>query len=413
MRNFSSVIIICISFFITSNLFAQHVENGKINIGQVDSIESKILKEQRNLWVYVPNTDPESGERFPVVYLLDGNSHFPSVVGMIKQLSSTNGNTTVPKMIVVGIPNTDRTRDLTPVANTSSPEPNTSGGGEKFMDFLQDELMPYIDKTYPTRPYRMYIGHSLGGLTVINTLLKRPELFNSYVAIDPSLWWANSATLKESKTILNNKNLANKTLFVGIANTMSPDLDVTTVMQDTTQTTQHIRDILTFSKTVVPQSKSKLQFDYTYYPNDSHGSVPLIATYDALRFIFKWYDMDAGLVPLMMNPESNADAVIKKLEDHYKTVSVNMGYTVFPPEDLVNQMGYGCLQRDMHSKAEAFFKLNVKNFPNQSNVYDSLGDYYTAVAQDDKAIEAYEKAMSTAGGNDYSQEKLDALKTKE
>src|SRR5450755_1302956 len=89
----------------------------KIVIGTIDSINSRILNEQRKVWVYVPNSgsnDFYSKQRYPVVYLLDGDAHFYSVVGMIQQLSSVNGNTICPQMIVVGIPNTDRTRDLTP-----------------------------------------------------------------------------------------------------------------------------------------------------------------------------------------------------------------------------------------------------------------------------------------------------------
>src|ERR1700689_728727 len=98
--------------------------NGKIVLGTIDSIQSKILNEQRKIWVYVPDGNDNnmfSKEKYPVVYLLDGDAHFYSVVGMIQQLSSVNGNTTCPKMIVVGIPNTDRTRDLTPTHVDADP----------------------------------------------------------------------------------------------------------------------------------------------------------------------------------------------------------------------------------------------------------------------------------------------------
>lgn len=408
----SFFILTAIAFSVTS-MQAQHIDAGKINIGTLDSVQSTVLNEQRKLWVYVPNTAPDSGTTYPVVYLLDGDGHFPSVVGMIQQLSTINGNTTVPKMIVVGIPNTDRMRDLTPLPNTDMPNPNTSGGGTKFLDFMEHELIPYIESQYPTKPYRMFIGHSLGGLTVINAMLKRPELFNSYIAIDPSLWWADSAVLQESKVLLNTKDYSKESMYVGIANTIGPEFDTTTVMKDTTEMTQHIRDILSFSKDVVPNSSSGLTFASKYYPNDSHGSVPLIATYDGLRFLFSWYGIDSSIFPLIFNPESLATEAVSAIELHYKRVSDMMGYTELPSEDLINQLGYGCMLEGLNEKALAFFSLNVKNFPNHSNVYDSLGDYYAAVKETDKAIAAYEKAMNTAGGNTYSQEKLDALKTKE
>ena len=149
-------------------------------------------------------------QRYPVVYLLDGDAHFYSVAGMIHQLSEVNGNTLFPEMIVVGIPNTDRMRDLTPTHSPTgytgdSTGVGSSGGGEIFMSFIEKELIPYIDSLYPTAPYKVFIGHSLGGLTVINALLHHTRLFNSYIAIDPSMWWQNQLLLKQSGNILDPK----------------------------------------------------------------------------------------------------------------------------------------------------------------------------------------------------------------
>ncbi len=107
----------------------------------------------------------------------------------------------------------------------------------------------------------------------------------------------------------------------------------------------------------------------------------------------------------------SAKEVIEEITAHFNQVSAKLGYTIHPPEDLVNQMGYGLLRQDMHEKSLAFFKMNVENYPNHSNVYDSLGDYYAAVDEKEKAIKAYEKALITGGGNSYSKEKLDNLKT--
>src|ERR1022692_1935717 len=179
------------SFLLVAFSVCAHAQaNNKIVLGTIDSIHSNILNEQRKIWVYVPEEDPNSifsKQRYPVVFLLDGDAHFYSVVGMIQQLSSVNGNSICPKMIVVGIPNTDRTRDLTPTHVEVDPpfmdsaSSKTSGGGERFIAFIEKELMPHIDSLYPVAPYRMLIGHSFGGLTVMNTLIHHPQLFNSYV----------------------------------------------------------------------------------------------------------------------------------------------------------------------------------------------------------------------------------------
>src|SRR2546423_11219025 len=161
---------------------AQNSNN--IVIGTIDSIYSNTLKEKRKIWVHVPNGAENavfSKQRYPVVYLLDGDAHFYSVMGMIQQLSEVNGNTVLPEMILVGIPNTDRTRDLTPTHVSGgiyldSAFVRTSGGGENFTNFLEKELIPHIDSLYPTSPYRTLIGHSFGGLMVVNTLINHPQL---------------------------------------------------------------------------------------------------------------------------------------------------------------------------------------------------------------------------------------------
>src|SRR5579862_8259454 len=148
------IIISIVALF--AGLACQH--NDKITLGTVDKVNSKILKEERKIWVYVPNSgnnDVYAKQRYPVLYLLDGDAHFYSVVGMIHQLSSVNGNTICPEMIVVGIPNTDRTRDLTPTNSLTGPDGSkisdfkTSGGGEKFESFIEKELIPHIDSVYP------------------------------------------------------------------------------------------------------------------------------------------------------------------------------------------------------------------------------------------------------------------------
>src|SRR5687768_9257446 len=136
-----------------STLTSNAQTDNQIVIGKVDSVYSTVLKEKRKVWVYVPNMGgmQNTGRRFQVLYLLDGEGDFQSVVGMIQQLSQINGNTIFPEMIVVGIPNTDRTRDLTPTHIKSdlpmmdSNSTKTTGGGENFAAFLEKELMPHID----------------------------------------------------------------------------------------------------------------------------------------------------------------------------------------------------------------------------------------------------------------------------
>jgi predicted alpha/beta superfamily hydrolase len=371
----------------------------KVVIGTIDSIHSKILGEQRKIWVYVPDSGPGgiyAKQRYPVVYLLDGDAHFYSVVGMIQQLSQVNGNTICPEMIVVGIPNTDRTRDLTPTHIVSdlpmmdSASSVNSGGGEKFISFIEKELIPHIDSIYPTEPYRMLIGHSFGGLTVINSLVHHTNLFNSYVAIDPSMWWDNGMFLKETKSALMTKDFKGTTLFLGIANTMPDGMDTLSAKTDTTLDTKHIRSILELNSYLGRTKQNTLKSKTKYYNDDNHGSVPLIAEYDALHFIFYFYPLKLTRPEYM---EMNKD-VISKIEQHYEDVSKHLGYKVKLPESMVNSMGYQKLGAKNFEMAEYLFKLNTENYPLSAKTFDSLGDFYAAKGDKEKAIVNYKKAMS-------------------
>ena len=394
MKKLIFLIILGISFF-----FATAQSGNKVVIGTIDSIHSRILDEQRKIWVYVPDNGPGgiyAKKRYPVVFLLDGDAHFYSVVGMIQQLSQVNGNTICPEMMVVGILNTDRTRDLTPTHITSdlpmmdSTSSVTSGGGEKFISFIEKELIPHIDSIYPTEPYRMLIGHSFGGLLVMNTFTHHTKLFNAYVSIDPSMWWDNYRLLKETKTALSVKNFKGTSLFLGIANTMPDGMDTLKAKSDTTLDTKQIRSILELNSYLSSTKQNALKFKTRYYNEDSHGSVPLIAEYDALHFIFDYYPLKLTRDDYM---NTNKE-VISKFEKHYDDVSKHLGYTVKTPEDLVNNIGYQKIAEKNFDLAEYLFKLNTENYPLSANTFDSLGDLYNAKGDKEKAIVNYKKAMA-------------------
>jgi predicted alpha/beta superfamily hydrolase len=395
---------------------AQTVKNNQVVLGKTDSVNSKILKEKRKVWVYTPNGSDDpifSTKRYPVVYLLDGDAHFPSVAGMIQQLSEVNGNTICPQMIVVGIPNTDRTRDLTPskgLVGSDGKKANdfpSSGGGENFTAFIEKELIPHIDSVYPTAPYKILIGHSFGGLTVMNILINHTNMFNAYVAIDPSMWWDNRKLLNEGRDMMSQQKFEGKSLFLAIANTMPPHMDTLQVQRDTTGNTGHIRSILELAKVLKSNPSNGLKFSYRYYNDDNHGSVPLIAEYDALHFLFDFYKTPNDMVPQLYDPKSKLD-VVEFMNTRYKEISKHMGYPVLPPENDVNQMGYYFMQSKAPAKAFALFSLNIQNYPGSFNVYDSMGDYYNDQKNKAKAMEYFNKALKIFANPD-TKEKLAKL----
>jgi tetratricopeptide (TPR) repeat protein len=199
-------------------------------------------------------------------------------------------------------------------------------------------------------------------------------------------------------------------LFVGVANTIDEEMNITGVKNDTTKNTAHIRAILQFVNSMEAENENGLHFNWNYYENDNHGSVPLIATYDALRFLFPWYELKGLNQFFDESTTASADVLIHLIDTHYTTVSANFGYEVLPPESFINTLGYDLMFNPRaQNSAKALFNMNVKNYPTSSNAYDSMGDFYLAQQDSIKALELFKKALEVAG-NDFSQEKIDLLK---
>jgi len=381
----------------------QAQENNPFTTGFENSLTSKILGEQRKVWIHIPNSkegnDNTSKGRYPVIYLLDGDTNFNAVVSITEFMSNAG---LCPPMIVVGILHPARMTDLT--FGTDKETPGIVGNGEKFMLYVEKELMPYIESNYPTAIYKIFIGHSVGGLTVVNTLIHHPNLFNAYVSLDAALWWNNQQIVTDAKMILSNRNYKGKTLFMALANRMERGMDTLTVQKDTTEGTELIRSNLEFIRTISNNKKNQLRFKHRYYEDDNHSSVRLIGEYDALRFIFDYYKLNIYNSELD-DPNFKLDSL---LVTHYNTVSEQIGYLIQPDENQVNNLAYQMLKQKQFSKAEALFKLNIANYPETANCYDGLGDLYLAKGDKTNAIASFKKTLSLKAIPE-TKEKLDIL----
>lgn len=366
--------------------FGQQKDN-RITIGTVDTIYSNILKEKRIIYVHVPRGSKD--ERYPVLYILDGDDHFESAVAIEEQFRPG----VLPDMIVIGITNTNRERDLTPThvqpdRMINAGDAAKSGGGENFIDFMQRELIPYVDAHYPTTTYKVFSGHSLGGLTVLNAFFNHTGLFNAYIAIDPSIWWEQGRWIEKNEKKISQINLNNKGLFLAIANNLPPGMDTLSVWKDTSISTLFPRSVLGFAQWLRGTQPAGLNWSSKFYPNEWHGVVEFNAEYDALRYLFKFYRFDLNL--LRQNPNLNADSLLMV---HYKQVSKVLGYTVLPTEENMNDLGYFYMGINRLDRACEILKRNTVNYPQSSNAWDSLGECYAAMGDKQKAIEAYKESL--------------------
>ena len=240
-------------------------------IGDTFTIDSKILGERRRINVYLPPGYAESRDaRVPVLYMPDGGmaEDFLHVAGLV-QISVTNG--TMRPFLLVGIENTQRRRDLTG-PTTSERDKKIAprvGGSEAFRRFLRDELMPRVRGRYRTTQETAIVGESLAGLFVVETFLLEPELFDTYVAIDPSLWWNDQGLVKSAAERLRSRPGLEKTLYLASSDE-----------KEIVETTQR------FAEALSKNAPSRVHWHYERMPEEKHSTIYHPAALKAFRAVF-------------------------------------------------------------------------------------------------------------------------------
>ena len=352
---------------------------------QQTQIHSTWINEDRTVWIHLPPEYNESTDSYPVLYLLDGGSHFKYVSEMIDFLSGFESNC-IPRMIVVGIPNTDRGRDFTPVlVSKETGDTANNTGAAHFLSFIKDELIPYVEKTYRTQPYRILEAHSLGGLFGIYAYGVHPDLFQASIIISPALTREDekekvvqdfAARLK-----LNTQLKSKFFVSIGNENTQGADLLIQQLKKSGLKT---------------------VTWNYKKYENENHFSVPYKSVYDGLRYIYSNWPID-----IYLNPKKISYLDVR---NHFDRLSEELGYPISPTEEFLNQCGYQQLRFKHIAQAIEFFQQNIKAHPDSFNVYDSMGEAYMANGQKDLAIENYEKSIAINPDNINGKAMLEKLK---
>ncbi len=247
-------------------------EAAPLVIGETFTIDSRILGETRRMNVYVPPGYTESRDvRVPVLYMPDGGmaEDFLHVAGLV-QVSVGNG--TMRPFLLVGIENTQRRRDMTgPTKNENDKKiaPQV-GGSEAFRRFIRDELMPQVKQRYRTTNETAIVGESLAGLFVVETLLLEPDLFETYVAIDPSLWWNDQELINGTAERLRAPSKLEKTLYLASSDE-----------KGLAEVTQRLAEVL--GKNAPPG----IHWHYENMADEKHSTIYHPAALKAFRAVFK------------------------------------------------------------------------------------------------------------------------------
>lgn len=285
--SFPHLVGLLVVFLSTSNLVAQT----PIVIGQEYTLESQILQEHRKIQIYLPKTYTDSTltpQHYPVVYLLDSESNFNYLTAYIEKLSKYP-YPSIPEMIVVGIVNTNRTRDLTPTVrneNVMTAEQKAkikgeSGGNDLFFQFLEKEVKPFVQQEFRTNAYAILLGHSFGGITALNNLLNYTSMFQAYIVHDPSIWWDDTYILHSYQANAT-KDFQHRKLFL----TQVGDSENKGHLED------HYSAIQAFNTYLTQHQPKHLTYRFQQYEGENHGTIPMKGNLDGLRYIFEDYPLN-------------------------------------------------------------------------------------------------------------------------
>jgi len=347
--------------------------------GEIVTLRSKILGEDRPLFIYTHPAYDEDESRYPVAYVLDGEWNFRHTSGAIDLLSSRE---VMPWMVVVGIPNVDRNRDLSPSPIKDVPR---GGGANAFRRFFREEVFPFVETRYRTEPFRLLIGHSLSGLFTVDTLLSEPGLFNAYLAVSPYLIWDDDRYLDAAaKTRI---SVPKRRTFVSVSLGAEPALRPA---------------FARLEKILSGPGRTGLEFRFREWPDCDHETVYPQAVARGLLDLFP----DWRLPPAAA--EAGLDAILK----HYRGLTAKYGYEIKPVYFVLNMIGSDFMGRNDLDEAVRILRYAVGLNPGLPYAYESLGACYRRKGDVEEAIRHYEKALQLAPDDDGLKRALEELRKK-
>lgn len=348
-------------------------------------ISSKIMGETRTLWIHVPEDYYITKNTYPVLYLLDGDSHFNYGARMADFLAGHDRNR-IPEMIVVGVVNVDRQRDFSPVyakkadgaSDSNKVLPDTGLG--RFSRYLEQEVVSYVDEHYRVQPYRILEAHSLAGLVALYTKETKPGLFSATILVSPVI---SPYLIKHIGDFFEGEHAHNGKMFVGLGNENPSGVDA----------------VLSELK-----RKAPAWFDYSYsnYPDENHFTVPYKTLFDGIKFIYRDWFLDFY---------GNESITIRDINNRFAKMSAEFGYPISPNEDFLNGCGYYQLRLKQTENAIGIFEANVKEHPDSANAYDSLGEAYMTAGNKALAIKNYERSVELNPRNENGRQTLEKLRS--
>lgn len=369
--------VLVVGLFMTVPATAQ-VVSGPVNVGQQIQFESQLLGDTRSVFIGFPQSNDIVNGRYPVLYVLDGGAHFQYTVAMTKFLSASGR---IPGIFVVAIDNTDRGRDLTTPTSVQREIDTfpTNGGAERFLRMLREELMPWVDANYRTNSYKILMGHSLGGLFTINTLITEPDAFDAYVAISPSVHWNEQDLVKRTEAFLDAATRLEKSLYLITGNEVILGLE-------------EFMDAL--------GKNNPIGFRWEFGGRllaESHASVPLQGTYQALETIFADWDVTDDAYSMLRQ----TGVTIEDIDTTFARSGENFGIERKTPFIVVNTFVRYLIASKRLEEASELLLRDAGTYPLDPMLVSMLVEAYEEEGDQAAAVAYFQKLLNALPRNEF------------
>ncbi|MES2325061.1 MAG: alpha/beta hydrolase-fold protein [Pseudomonadota bacterium] len=254
---------------------------------------SRINGRTYRVFVAAPfQADP--AKRYPVIYLLDGNAYFATTADALTRQTAL-GIASPAIVVGVGYPTDDpkeiarlRFFDLTPSVSKDPARAGTGGGGDAFLRILEEELMPFVSARYPAdAAQRVLWGQSVGGLTVLRSMFRKPGLFSTYILSSPSIWYNEREVLGDEASFSRSVTSQSPRLKILVTSAgdeqyRGPDLkyladaNLSRMVDNATELAERLARLPSGNVTV----------ERIIFPGELHGTVPQASLSRTLRFAF-------------------------------------------------------------------------------------------------------------------------------
>jgi len=361
-------------------------------IGETVQLQSNILKESKSLLISKPAGYDSGMYRYPVLYLLDAETHFHYASGIADFLTKDDR---MPNMLLVGVVSGDmarRTHDLTPpsTAETDNRFSPGNGGADVFLSFIADELIPFVDKTYRTRPYRLLIGHSFGGLFGVYALITKPTLFNAYIVADPSLYWNNESVVARAESFLSDTKSLQADFYM-------------TASSDSGKAPGAVARLNAALGKSVPAG---FRWNFDRMKQEDHLSIPLPSIYRGLETIFEdWRLTD----PLELFDKGGIDGIHRR----YREAGQRFGYPErITPPFTVSLVVAALMRVGRLEEASKVLLHDSKAYPPPWNQLDALARAYESRGDTEQAAGYYLLSLRQNPQNEFAKKKLSGMGVK-